>query len=109
MANLFRTHRDQLLDVLDATIGEAVTALVDGKTVRCNIEDMTFDEIEIAGGRTNSAGYRLSLIPIESLSPKPEKGAPVIARGTTLDLLEIISTNEATYTVLAGSLLRGEQ
>lgn len=108
MANTFNTHRDALLNMNDATIGSPQTASVDGKTVRCIIEEITNEEIAIGGGLAESGGFRLSCIPKESLSPKPEKGSNVIARGQTLQLLSIVEYNDSNYTILAGSLLRGE-
>lgn len=107
--NTFRSLRDQLLDVNDATLGAAQTAIVGGKTVRCIIEEITSEEIEIAGGRAESGGFKLSCIPKEALSPKPEKGDSVEARDQDLELLSITETNDATFTITAGSFLRGER
>lgn len=92
----------------DATVGSAQTASVDGKTVRCIIEEITAEEIAIGGGLTESGGFRLSCVPKESLSPVPSKGATVIARGKTLALLSITEFNDSNFTILAGSMLRGE-
>lgn len=107
--NIFRVLRDQLLDVNDATLGAAQTAIVMGKTVRCIIEEITLEEIEISGGLAESGGFRLSCIPKESLIPKPEKGDSVEARDQDLELLSIVEINDATLTILAGSLNRGER
>lgn len=108
MANLFNTYRDQLLNVNDATLGTPQTANIGGITVRCIIEEITVDEMAIAGGLTENGGYRLSCIPKESLPTVPVKGTPVTARGKALELLTITEYNDSNYTVLAGSLLRGE-
>lgn len=80
-----------------------------GKTVRCIIEEITLEEIEISGGLAESGGFRLSCIPKESLIPKPEKGDSVEARDQDLELLSIVEINDATLTILAGSLNRGER
>lgn len=107
--NQFAAARDELLDCMDEEIGEPRTAKVAGKPVRCIISEMTTDEILIAGGDTDAGGFRLEAIPKESLSPEPEKGDEVIARGKTLELLTIIERNDATFEITTGSLLRGEQ
>lgn len=108
MANQFRTHRDSLLDMNDATLGAAQTAIVGGKTVRCIIEEITSEEAAIGGGLMETGGFRLSCIPKESLSPKPEKGDAIVARDQDLELLSIVEFNDATFTITAGSLNRGE-
>lgn len=92
----------------DLIMGSAQTANVGGKTVRCIIEEITNEEIEIAGGRAESGGFRLSCVPIEALSPQPKKGDTVTARSQTLSVLNVVAINDATLTILAGSLLRGE-
>lgn len=107
--NQFRIHRDILLDRYDATMGSPQTARINGLTVRCIIEEITSEEIEIAGGRAESGGFRLSCIPKEVLSPVPEKGAQVEARDQDLELLSITEFNDSSYTITAGSMLRGEQ
>lgn len=108
MSNQFAAARDELQAAIDFEIGAPQTAKVDGKTVPCIICEMTTDEILIAGGDTNSAGFRLENIPIASLVPEPKKGVSVEARGKTLKLLTIIERNAATYEITAGSLVRGE-
>lgn len=108
MPNQFRIHRDRLLNVNDATLGTSQTAVIGGKTVRCIIEEITSEEMEIAGGRAESGGFRLSCIPKESLSPVPEKGVSVEARDQDLELLSITEYNDATFTIVAGSMNRGE-
>lgn len=108
MSNQFRIARDALLNVNDATLGSAQTAVIGGKTVRCIIEEITSEEIAIGGGTTESGGFRLSCIPKESLSPKPEKGTPIQARDQDLEFISIVEFNDSSYTVTAGSLLRGE-
>lgn len=108
MSNQFIAARDELLDVNDETLGSAQTAKVAGKVVRCIIEEITTDEILIAGGEAEGGGFRLSCIPKESLSPKPEKGDSVEARDQDLELLSIVEYNNCSYTITAGSLVRGE-
>lgn len=108
MSNQFIEARDELLAVNDETIGTPQTAKINGKPVRCIIGEMTTDEILVAGGDTEAGGFKLEAIPKESLSPEPEKGDEVIAKGKTLDLLTIVERNNSTYEVTAGSLLRGE-
>jgi hypothetical protein len=106
--NQFRSARDRLLNVNDAVSGSPQTAKISGKTVRCIIEEITSEEIEISGGRAESGGFRLSCIPKESLAPKPEKGDSVEARDQDLEQLTIVEFNDATFTIVAGSLNRGE-
>lgn len=101
--------RDELLDAADEVLGTPQTAKIGGKVVRCIIGEMTTDEILIAGGDSEAGGFRIESIPKEALSPEPEKGDEVIARGKTFELLTIIERNGTTYEVTAGSLLRGEQ
>ena len=109
MSNQLAAARDELLDTNDEILGSPQTARVAGKTVRCIIEEITSEEIEIGGGVAESGGFRLSCIPKESLSPKPEKGDSVVARDQDLELLSIIERNDATYEIVAGALTRGEQ
>lgn len=109
MSNQFIAARDELLDCMDAEIATPQKAKVGGKEVRCIISEMTTDEILIAGGDTEGGGFRLENIPKESLVPAPEKGDEVEAKGKTLDLLTIVERNDATYEIVAGSLVRGEQ
>lgn len=108
MSNTFRSVRDSLLDANDFTLGSAQTARIGGKTVRCIIEEITSEEAAIGGGLMETGGFRLSCIPKESLSPKPEKGDAVVARDQDLELLSIVEFNDATFTITAGSLNRGE-
>lgn len=108
MSNQFAAARDELLDVNDETLGSPQTAKVAGKTVRCIIEEITSEEIEISGGVAESGGFRLSCIPKESLVPKPEKGDSVEARDQDLELLSITEYNNSSYTITAGALTRGE-
>lgn len=93
----------------DATLGAAQTATVGGKIVRCIIEEITSEEAAIGGGLMETGGFRLSCIPKESLVPKPDKGTEIQARDQDLELLSIVEYNDATFTIVAGSLLRGEQ
>lgn len=109
MSNAFSDARDELLDCVDETIGTPQTAKIGGKVVRCIIEEITSEEILIAGGTAESGGFRLSCIPKESLYQVPDKGTAVEARNQDLELLSIIERNDATYEILAGSLTRGEQ
>lgn len=106
--NAFRVARDQLLAVNDATLGTPQTATIGGTVVRCIIEEITSEEIAISGGNAESGGFRLSCIPKESLPVKPEKGTQVQARDQDLDLLSIVEYNDATFTIVAGELTRGE-
>lgn len=108
MSNQFVTARDELLDCNDEILGTPQTAKIAGKVVRCIIEEITSEEILIAGGEAESGGFRLSCIPKESLSPKPEKGDAVEARDQDLELLSIVERNDCTYEILAGALTRGE-
>lgn len=107
--NQFAGARDSLLDANDEVCGKPQTARIAGKPVRCIIEEITTDEILIAGGVAESGGFRLSCIPKESLSPKPEKGDSVEARDQDLELLSITERNDCNYEIVAGSLLRGER
>jgi hypothetical protein len=100
MSNDMLAARDLLLDCNDQTLGGVQTAI---------IEEITSEEIEISGGRAESGGFRLSCIPKESLQPKPEKGDPIEARDQDLELLSIVEYNDATFTITAGSLNRGER
>lgn len=109
MSNQFAIARDELLDANDEACGAPQTAKIAGKPVRCIIEEITSEEIEISGGVAESGGFRLSCIPKESLSPKPEKGDSVEARDQDLELLSIVEFNNCSFTVTAGSLVRGEQ
>lgn len=109
MSNAFNAARNELLDAIDSEIATPQTAKIAGKTVRCIIEEITVDEILIAGGVSESGGFRLSCIPKESLSPKPEKGDSVEARDQDLELLSIVERNDCTYEVTAGALTRGER
>lgn len=109
MSNQFVIARDELLDCNDEVCGSPQTAKIAGKTVRCIIEEITSEEILIAGGEAESGGFKLSCIPKESLDPKPEKGDSVEARDQDLELLSIVERNAATYEVTAGALTRGEQ
>lgn len=106
--NQFAAARDELLNVNDEILVAAQTAKIGGKVVRCIIEEITSEEILIAGGVAESGGFRLSCIPKESLSPVPDKGTDVQARDQDLELLSITEFNDASYTVTAGSLNRGE-
>lgn len=108
MSNQFAAARDELLDTNDETLGSPQTAKIAGKTVRCIIEEMTTDEVAIAGGDTDKGGFRLSSIPKESLSPEPKKGTSVEAKEKRMKLLTIVERNGATWDIEAGSLLRGE-
>lgn len=108
MANQFRTHRDSLLDMNDSVLGAAQTAIIGGQTVRCIIEEITSEEAAIGGGLMETGGFRLSCIPKESLVPKPEKGTEIQARDQDLELLSIVEFNDASFTIMAGSLNRGE-
>lgn len=107
--NQFAAARDELLDANDEVCGSPQTAKVAGKTVRCVIEEITLDEILIAGGVAESGGFRLSCVPKESLSPKPEKGDSIEARDQDLELLSITERNDCNYEIVAGSLLREER
>lgn len=108
MSNAFAAARNELLDCNDELIGTPQTAKITGKTVRCIIEEITSEEIAISGGVAESGGFRLSCIPKEALSPKPEKGDSVEARDQDLELLSITERNDCTYEILAGALTRGE-
>lgn len=108
MSNQFAAARDELLDCNDEVLGSPQTAKIAGRTVRCIIEEITSEEIEINGGVAESGGFRLSCIPKESLPVKPEKGDAVEARDQDLELLSIVEYNDCSYTVAAGSLTRGE-
>lgn len=108
MSNQFASARDELLDCNDEVLGAPQTAKIAGRTVRCIIEEITSEEIEISGGVAESGGFRLSCIPKESLPVKPEKGDSVEARDQDLELLSIVEINDCSYTVAAGSLTRGE-
>lgn len=108
MSNAFVEARDELLDANDEELGSPQAAKIAGKTVRCIIEEITSEEIEISGGVAESGGFKLSCIPKESLSPKPEKGDSVEARDQDLELLSIVEYNDCSYTITAGSLVRGE-
>lgn len=109
MSNQLIAARDELLNAYDEIIGTPQTAKIAGKTVRCIIEEITIEEILIAGGTAESGGFRLSCIPKESLAPKPEKGDSVEVRDQDLELLSIVERNDCTYEVTAGALTRGEQ
>lgn len=109
MSNSMRAARDALLNVNDATLGAAQTARINGRTVRCIIEEITSEEAEIGGGLMETGGFRLSCIPKESFPIKPEKGDEVQARDQDLTLLSIVEFNDATYTITAGDLNRGER
>lgn len=108
MSNQFAAARDELQAAIDEEIGEPQTATVAGKLVTCIICEITTDEILIAGGESEAGGFKLENIPIAQLTPEPEKGDAVIARGKELELLTIVSRNAATYEIVAGSLTRGE-
>lgn len=109
MSNALIAARNELLDANDEIIGTAQTAKVGGKTVRCIIEEITAEEILISGGTAESGGFRLSSIPKESLTPKPEKGDSVEARDQDLELLSIVERNDCTYEITAGALTRDER
>lgn len=109
MSNQFVTARDELLDANDEILGTAQTAKVGGKVVRCIIEEITSEEALIGGGTMESGGFKLSCIPKDSLSPVPDKGTAIVARDQDLELLSIVEFNDATYTITAGALTRGER
>lgn len=108
MSNEFSAARDELLNVIDETIGTAQTARIGGRVVRCIIEEINSEEIAISGGLAESGGFRISCIPKESLPTVPDKGTEIQARNQDLELLSIVERNDATYEILAGSLNRGE-
>lgn len=108
MSNQFSSARDELLNVNDEMIATPQTAKIGGRTVRCIIEEITSEEIAIGGGLAESGGFRLSCIPKENLPTVPDKGTEIQARNQDLELLSITEYNDCSYTILAGSLNRGE-
>lgn len=102
MSNFDDAFKD-LLDAHDAELGEPQLAKVGKKNHRAIIEEITSDEIAIAGGLAESGGYRIT-VSKHGFARRPRKGERVIARGNSLQIASVTERNNCTYEITAGDL-----
>lgn len=94
-----QTERVEALADTIAFAGEAVR--IEDTNYQGIIEDITFDEIEVAGGNAESGGF-VAVIPIGDFTDRPEKLDEIEAHGKTLQILSIVDRNGVSYAITAG-------
>lgn len=99
-------YRLNALRQLIAANGENV--FLNGKNYPGFVEEITHDEIILAGGYAEAGGFRAT-IPMADLPEKPEHGAAIMAREKALEVIRITERNHVSYEITAGSPLAGEQ
>lgn len=93
----------ELQDVNDETCGKPQYVLIEGKKKRAILEDITTEEIIVAGGNAESGGFRAKCRKAE-FAVQPEQG-DVIRKGTDgreLSILSVIERNGVEYEITAG-------
>jgi hypothetical protein len=93
----------ELMACNDETCGTPQFVLIEGKKKRAIIEDMTTEEMLVAGGNAESGGFRAKCRKADFAS-QPEQG-DVIKKGTTgreLSILSVIERNGVEYQITAG-------
>jgi hypothetical protein len=94
-------QRDERIAALRDTITFAGEAIRIGDTAYDGIiEDITYDEIEVAGGRAESGGY-LVVILKEDLPTMPEQFTPIEVRDNSLQILSAVDRNGVSWALTA--------
>jgi hypothetical protein len=96
---------DQLLDACDEASGSPQFAIVNGRKVRAIIEEITSDEIMMAGGIAESGGFRVQ-VRWADFAQKPEQGDSVEARDQDLEVVSVVNRNDVVYEIAAGALVK---
>lgn len=95
---------DELLDANDDATGIPQFAIVNGKKVRAIIEEMTNDEIMIAGGVAESGGFRV-MVRKADFAWRPQQGDSIEARGQDLEVMSITNRNDVSFEIQAGAMV----
>lgn len=74
---------------------------IDGKTFTMFVEDMTFDEVALAGGQGDQGGFR-AMIPIPDCPERPAELAGIEARGKQFAVLNVVDLNGVAWQITAG-------
>jgi hypothetical protein len=95
-------YRLNALRQLIAADGEDV--FIAGRNFRGFVEEITHDEIILAGGYAEAGGFRAT-IPMADLPQKPEQGTAIMVREKSLEVIRITERNYVSYEITAGSPL----
>jgi hypothetical protein len=93
----------ELLDCNDEVLGTPQIVLIEGRKHRAIIEEITVDEIIVAGGNAESGGFRAKTRKAD-FADRPEQGDEIkrITDDRALSILSIIERNGVEYEILAG-------
>lgn len=96
----------ELMDINDATCGTPQFVMIEGRKVRAIIEEITTNEILLAGGGggdVEAGGFRAKCRAVDFPSP-PVTGTEIqkMADGKMLSILSFIERNGVEYEITAG-------
>lgn len=103
-SNQFAAGFVELLDANDEVCGTPQFVMIDNRKHRAIIEEVSVEEILVAGGNADAGGFRCQ-VPTSGFSEDPAKGDPVqkLGEGPTFEILgDVRKLNEAVYGIVAG-------
>ena len=97
----------ELQEEYEAFTGKTQTVKINGKNYKGIKSEVTYDELEVAGGNGDSGGGRVD-IATALLKNKPEQGGEIEVDGVTWDILSSVNTNGVTWTITFGEIAAQE-
>lgn len=86
-------------------LGEPDIVLLRGRHVPDAIaEEITTDEVVMAGGNGDTGGGRV-MIPMIAVADQPQRRDDIMVNGRTWDVLSVIERNRATYELTYGEIV----
>lgn len=102
-ANQFALAFVELLDANDELCGSPQFIMIKGRKHRAIIEEISVEEIMVAGGKADAGGFRCQ-VPTSGFSEDPAKGdtAQKLGKGPEMEILSFSKTNDAVYIITTG-------
>lgn len=97
----------ELQEAYDATLGSPQTVQIDGSSYPARYDDVTFDELVMAGANGEAGGFRVS-VAADRFADPPERGTSIEGRGMELQVLTVIDRNGTEYDLTCGDIASQE-
>ena len=84
--------------------GEDVVILNGNHIADALVDEITTDEVVMAGGNGDEGGCRVQIL-ISAVAQQPAKDQTITVNGREWDVLSVIERNRATYEIICGSIV----
>jgi hypothetical protein len=101
LADAFR----ELLDANDEALGSAQTVSIEGTDYRALVEEITHEEIVVAGGYGQAGQFRATIPQVDDDGDpinRPNQGDAITVRDQALEILSVTDRNEVAWEILVG-------